>query len=165
MTLDRKKIIWCIAIVVIAVAIYYFFFRKKEVKKVAIQTQQPKESSFEGSFEGGVPGAPVDEGFQLPEYFNLQYKISTQGKKSVFPMILEKVTGEAIELPNRRSLISRDVKYKFIDVMPGDTIKTVSLQRLNYVMDDQAISDDFLVTDKDYVIAYSQARKNFKVVG
>ena len=165
MTLDRKKIIWCVAIVIVAIAIYYFFFRKKEVKKVAIQTQQPKESSFEGSFEGGVPGAPVDEGFKLPEYFNLQYKISTQGKKSVFPMVLEKVTDGPIELPNRRSLISRDVKFKFIDIMPGDTIKTVSLQRLNYVMEGNAFSGDFLVTDKDYVIEYSQARKNFKVVG
>jgi hypothetical protein len=150
--------------VVIAVAIYYFFFRKKSVVKESSFNYTPTPNNLP-PLSPEESRSQVESGVEIPEYFQLQYKISTQGKKSVFPMVLEKVTDEAIELPNRRSLISRDVKYKFIDVMPGDTIKAVSLQRLNYVIDDQAISDDFLVTDKDYVIAYSQARKNFKIVG
>jgi hypothetical protein len=162
-TLDRKKIIWCIAIVLIAVAIYYFFFRKKKSQVVAIQQQpkQPSENSFEGG--SGGDGRPVNEELKLPDYFQLQYKISTQGKKSVFPMVIEKITDGPMELPNRRSLISKDVKYKFIDVMPGDTINAVSIQRLNYVMGSEVITDDFLVTDKDYVISYSQAKDNFKI--
>lgn len=153
--LDRKKIIWLIAIVVIAIAIYYFFFRKKNVAT--------KESSFQAT-PTPPQSQPVEEFVKLPDYFQLQYKISTQGKKSVFPMTLEKVTDEVIELPNRRSLISQDAKYKYVDIMPGDQIKVVSLQRLNYIIDNEAISDDFLVTDKDYVIAYSQAKENFKIV-
>ena len=80
-------------------------------------------------------------------------------------MMLQKVTTEVIELPNRRSLTDKNASYKYIDVMPGDVIKIVSLQRLTYTIDSNVITDDFLVTDKDYVIAYSQAKHNFKMVG
>lgn len=161
MTLDRKKIMWCIAVVVIAIAIYYFFFKKK-----------PETKSSENSYNGGGSNGNTNTetktnkvGMELPDYFQLQYKISTQGKKSVFPMMLEKITEDPIELPNRRSLLSKNVTYKFVDIMPGDQIKIVSLQRLNYTIEDNAFSDDFLVTDKDYVIAYSQAKEHFMIVG
>lgn len=165
MNFNKKKIIWLIVIVVIAITVYYLFFRKP--KKVS-----EKESSFNAN-QGNqsYPLSPEEsrseyqEGIDLPSYFNLEYKISMQGKKSVFPMVLKKVTNEAIELPNRRSLIDKNATYKFIDVMPGDTIKIVSLQRLTYNIESETISDDFLITDKDYVIAYSQAKKNFKIIG
>lgn len=153
---------WCIAVVIIAIAIYYFFFKKKP------ETKSSESSYNEGGSGNGNTNSQTKTnkvGMELPDYFQLQYKISTQGKKSVFPMILEKATEDTIELPNRRSLLSKNVTYKFVDIMPGDRIKVVSLQRLNYTVEDNAFSDDFLVTDKDYVIAYSQAKEHFIIVG
>ena len=100
----------------------------------------------------------------LPGLFQLKYRISMEGKKSVFPMIIEKITPGPIELPNRRSLLNKDAAYKFIDVMPGDRITILSKQRLNYTVDHQAFTDVFLVTDKDFLIAVSQAKEHFKLV-
>lgn len=164
MNFNKKKIIWLIVVVLIAITIYYLFFKKKPAKV------SEKESSFNAGNQS-YPLSPEEsrseyqEGIELPSYFNLEYKISMQGKKTVFPMILKKVTNEVIELPNRRSLIDKNASYKFIDVMPGDTIKIVSKQRLTYTIDSNEITDDFLVTDKDYVIAYSQAKHNFRIIG
>ena len=169
MTLDKKKIIWCIAIVILAVAIYYFFFRKKAESSYHKCGHLPNGGSTGNGDNPTPPPVPTttttpEDVTALPGFFQLQFNIAIKGKKSVFPMTLEKVTDGPIELPNRRSLLSKDVNYKFIDIMPGDKIKAVSLQRLNYTADKNAFTDDFLVTDNDYVIAYSQAKEHFKIV-
>jgi hypothetical protein len=104
---------------------------------------------------------PADEKLELPSLFQIKYKISTDGKKSVFPMIIKKYTPEVIELPNRRSLLNKNDKYKFIDVATGDKIKIVSLHNISYTVDHKAFNDDFLVTDNDYLISFSQAKENF----
>jgi len=100
----------------------------------------------------------------LPGLFQLKYRISMEGKRSVFPMIIEKITPGPIELPNRRSLLNKDAKYKFVDIMPGEKIKIVSIQYLTYTVDHKVFNDDFLVTDNDYLIAFSQAKEHFKTV-
>ena len=79
-------------------------------------------------------------------------------------MIIEKVTPGEIELPNRRSLLNKDAEYKFVDVLPGDKITIVYMQRLNYTIDHNAFTDVFLVTDKDNLIAVTQAKEHFKLV-
>ena len=99
----------------------------------------------------------------LLSFLNLEYEISTKGKKAVFPIIIEKITDGPIELPNRRSLLNKDAKYKFIDIMKGQKIKAVSIQNLTYTVDHNVFNDNFLVTDNDYLIAYSQAKEHFKL--
>ena len=100
---------------------------------------------------------------KLPNYYNLTLKIDLEGKKAVFPFTLVKSTPGPIELPNRRSLIDKDTKYKYIDVMQGENINIVALINLSYTVDHFAFNDDFLVTDKDYIVAYSQAVNEFEL--
>ena len=100
---------------------------------------------------------------KLPNYYNLTLKIDLEGKKAVFPFTLVKSTPGPIELPNRRSLIDKDTKYKYIDVMQGENINIVALVNLSYTVDHFAFNDDFLVTDKDYIVAYSQAVNEFEL--
>jgi hypothetical protein len=88
-------------------------------------------------------------------------RIDLEGRKAVFPFTLVKTTPGPIELPNRRSLINKDTKYKYIDVMQGEKINIVSLVNLSYTVDHFVFNDDFLVTDKDYIVAYSQAVNEF----
>ena len=98
---------------------------------------------------------------KLPNYYNLTLRIDLEGRKAVFPFTLVKTTPGPIELPNRRSLINKDTKYKYIDVMQGEKINIVSLVNLSYTVDHFVFNDDFLVTDKDYIVAYSQAVNEF----
>lgn len=100
----------------------------------------------------------------LPSYYDLRLKIDMHGKKSVFPFEIVKITEDAMELPNRRSLLNQDAKYKYIDVAKNDKIKIVALTNLSYTVDHFAFNDDFLLTDKDYVISYSQAVQHFELV-
>jgi hypothetical protein len=69
-----------------------------------------------------------------------------------------------MELPNRRSLLNKDIKYKYLDVMQNDKINVVALINLSYTVDHFAFNDDFLLTDKDYLLAYSQAVQHFELV-
>lgn len=100
----------------------------------------------------------------LPSYYDLRLKIDVSGKKSVFPFTIKKATKGAMELPNRRSLLNQDIKYRYIDVNQNDTLKIVALINLSYTVDHFAFNDDFLLTDKDYVISYSQAVQHFELV-
>ena len=152
--------------------IVWFIFVKngpKDLKKVS-NKPKPKLSIEPSAFVSTAEPLSASSSYyesvtsdNLPGLFQTRYKISMNGKKSVFPMIIEKITDGPIELPNRRSLLDKDAKYKFIDIMPGQKIKVVSLQNLTYTVDHRAFNDDFLVTDNDYLIAYSQAKEHFKL--
>jgi len=154
--LKIKNVVFTTIAVIIFCWIVWYLFGKKN---------KSLESSFDPNIEpsNNNNNNEQEQETDLPGLFHLKYKISMNGKKSVFPMILEKITDGPIELPNRRSLLNKDAKYKFIDVMPGDKIKVVSLQTLNYTVDHKAFTDDFLVTDNDYLIAFSQAKEHFKI--
>jgi hypothetical protein len=47
--------------------------------------------------------------------------------------------------------------------MQGEKINIVSLVNLSYTVDHFVFNDDFLVTDKDYIVAYSQAVNEFEL--
>lgn len=154
--LKIKNILPTIIVVVVFIFIVWFIFVK----------QGKNKPMLESSFDPKSPEPkkkPVNDPNDLPGFFQIQSKIASDGKKSVFPMIIEKITDGPIELPNRRSLLDKDARYKFIDVMPGQKIKTVSLQNLTYTVDHNVFNDNFLVTDNDYLIAYSQAKEHFKL--
>lgn len=160
--LKIKNILPTIIIVAIFILAVWFLFVKKD--KPVTKT----ESSFEPNTnpERGSSREIIIEkenSDRLPGLSELQYQISTKGKKKVFPFIIEKITDGPIELPNRRSLLNKDDKYKFIDVIRGQRIKIVSLQALTYTVNHQVLNDDFLITDNDYLIAYSQAMEHFKL--
>jgi cbb3-type cytochrome oxidase subunit 3 len=160
-----KKIALILLVVIIILVLFWLIFKKK---KAVIQT----ESSFEENNDNkntlqvesqSTQNQPEENNNDLPSFYNLEYRIATSGKKSVFPFIIEKITEGPIELPNRRSLLNKDAKYKFIDVMPGDKIKVVSIQNLSYTLDHNVFNDNFLITDKDYLISYTQAKEHFKI--
>lgn len=152
-----KNILPTIILVAVFIFVVWFIFVKQSKSKPVL------ESSFDPKSPETNNSEEVNETNDLPGFFQIQSKISSEGKKSVFPMIIEKITNGPIELPNRRSLLNKDAKYKFIDVMPGQKIKTVSLQNLTYTVDHNVFNDNFLVTDNDYLIAYSQAKEHFKL--
>jgi len=148
-----------VAVVIISWVIWYLFIKKNKNQLVI----NFPESSFGEDLSD--LNSEVDEAVEdMPGLMNLEYMISTKGKKAVFPMIIEKVTPGPIELPNRRSLLNKDAKYKFVDVMPGDRIKILSMQRLSYTVDHQAFTDVFLVTSNDFLIAVTQAKEHFKLI-
>lgn len=153
-----KNILPTIIFVAIFVFIVWFIFVKQGKNKPVL------ESSFDPKSPEPNANNEINNPNDLPGLFQLEYAISTKaGKKSVFPMIIEKITDGPIELPNRRSLLDKDAKYKFIDIMKGQKIKAVSLQNLTYTVDHNVFNDNFLVTDNDYLIAYSQAKEHFKL--
>ena len=149
-----------IGVLVLALIIWYFFIRKD--KQIVIN--MPESSFDDGINPDSLNDAEETELKNMPGLLNLEYRISKYGKKNVFPMIIEKVTPGEIELPNRRSLLNKDAEYKFVDVLPGDKITIVYMQRLNYTIDHNAFTDVFLVTDKDNLIAVTQAKEHFKLV-
>ena len=149
-----------IVVLVLALIIWYFFIRKD--KQIVIN--MPESSFDDGINPDSLNDAEETELKNMPGLLNLEYRISKYGKKNVFPMIIEKVTPGEIELPNRRSLLNKDAEYKFVDVLPGDKITIVYMQRLNYTIDHNAFTDVFLVTDKDNLIAVTQAKEHFKLV-
>ena len=170
-TINIKNILPTIFVVAIFLWLVWFIFVKSNnKKKLSSASDKPKPniplpaSAFvapvntEASYD-----AESNTSTDVPGFFQMKYKISMNGKKSVFPMIIEKITDGPIELPNRRSLLDKDAKYKFIDIMPGQKIKVVSVQNLTYTIDHEVFNDDFLVTDNDYVIAYTQAKEHFKL--
>lgn len=152
-----KNILPTIILVAVFMFIVWFIFVKEGKNKPAL------ESSFDPKSPEPKKDTEVVDPNDLPGFFQIQSKITSEGKKSVFPMIIEKITNGPIELPNRRSLLDKDAKYKFIDIMPGQKIKAVSLQNLTYTVDHNVFNDNFLVTDNDYLIAYSQAKEHFKI--
>lgn len=101
---------------------------------------------------------------KLPAMVNLKYSISN-GKDNVFPMVLTKHTNGIIELPFKMSLLEKGYPYKYIDVSPDDEITVVDIKDFTYSVDGQVFFDTFLVTDKDYLIAYSAASENFGIKG
>lgn len=147
-----------IAVVIFCWIVWYLFGRKKS----SLESSYDELVKGDGGYEELSEQIVEPEG-TLPDFLQLEYKISTEGKKAVFPFELEKMTPDEIELPNRRSLLNTGSKYKYIDVNTGDKIKIVSIQRLSYTIDHEVFTDMFLVTDNDYVIAYSQAKENFKL--
>ena len=156
----KKIALIVIGVLVLALIIWYFFIRKD--KQIVIN--MPESSFDDGINPDSLNDAEETELKNMPGLLNLEYRISKYGKKKVFPMIIEKVTPGEIELPNRRSLLNKDAEYKFVDVLPGDKITIVYMQRLNYTIDHNAFTDVFLVTDKDNLIAVTQAKEHFKLV-
>ena len=156
----KKIALIVIGVLVLALIIWYFFIRKD--KQIVIN--MPESSFDDGINPDSLNDAEETELKNMPGLLNLEYRISKYGKKNVFPMIIEKVTPGEIELPNRRSLLNKDAEYKFVDVLPGDKITIVYMQRLNYTIDHNAFTDVFLVTDKDNLIAVTQAKEHFKLV-
>ena len=156
----KKIALIVIGVLVLALIIWYFFIRKD--KQIVIN--MPESSFDDGINPDSLNDSKETELKNMPGLLNLEYRISKYGKKNVFPMIIEKVTPGEIELPNRRSLLNKDAEYKFVDVLPGDKITIVYMQRLNYTIDHNAFTDVFLVTDKDNLIAVTQAKEHFKLV-
>ena len=161
MKLTKKQYVLIgLSLIIVGVLIYVYVKRKKP-SKVAIKgdvldMKSPiKLASKEEKYSGSN---------QMPNFYNLRTKIDVEGKKKVFPFEIKKITEGPIELPNRRSLINKDIKFRFIDVVPGEKIKIVALINLSYTMDHLAFNDDFLVTDKDNLLSYSQAVNNFRIV-
>lgn len=157
MTLTKKNLTW-IGLLLIAGVLIYVYVKKKSVKKKDTSNINVGPAFTLADIENKYAGSN-----ELPNFYNLRTRIDVEGRKKVFPFFIEKKTEGAIELPNRRSLINKDTKYKFIDVVPGEKIKIVSLINLSYTVDHLAFNDDFLVTDKDNLLAYSQAVNNFRM--
>jgi hypothetical protein len=155
-----QRVLLTTAVALVFIWIVWLIFFKMMQKESAF--------SFPGEDDGIDPDTTDDVAEDtledVPSLLNLEYRVSTRGRKAVFPMAIEKTTPGPIELPNRRSLLNKDAAYKFIDVMPGDRITILSKQRLSYTVDHQAFTDVFLVTDKDFLIAVSQAKEHFKLV-
>jgi hypothetical protein len=157
MKLTKKQYVLIgLSLIIVGVLIYVYVKRKKP-SKVAIKGDVLDMKS-------PIKLASKEYSGSMPNFYNLRTKIDVEGKKKVFPFEIEKVTEGPIELPNRRSLINKDIKFRFIDVVPGEKIKIVALINLSYTMDHLAFNDDFLVTDKDNLLSYSQAVNNFRIV-
>ena len=99
---------------------------------------------------------------ELPAMVNLKYNISN-GKDKVFPMVLTKHTQGLIELPFKMALLEKGYPYKHIDVDKDDDITVVDMKDFTYSVDGQVFFDTFLITDKNYLIAYSAAKENFGI--
>lgn len=149
MKFERKHIIIGLFILALAAGIYLFTRKRKD------------ESSF-AEVSGSNPSALAVQQ-DLPLWYNIKYDIQSKGKSGVFPMVLTKVTDDVIELPFKLSLQRQDYPYKFIDVSTGDKITIVDAIDMSYNSEGKSFLDNFLVTDKGYVIAYSQASKHFGI--
>lgn len=152
-------------IIVVGIIIFVIWYLMKGNKKtVSKDTKDNIKNDDSSNFIEQENGLNVLFTNPLPEYYNLVLKIDTKGKKAVFPFQIIKRTKGAMELPNRRSLLNKDIKYKYLDVMQNDKINVVALINLSYTVDHFAFNDDFLLTDKDYLLAYSQAVQHFELV-
>ena len=139
----------------ILVIIYINFWKKKE----------QSESSFDA---GSVSSASSDDGLtSLPIFselkFNLDLGGKNNGKDKVFPMVITKRTADVIELPFRLSLMDQNYPYKYVDIAQGESITIVGIKSFSYSINGNVLYDDFLVTDKDYLIAYTAAYNNFGI--
>jgi hypothetical protein len=142
--------------------IWFVLVKQGKLKKNSLRFANPNPNPVNnGTEEQNYAEEGVSR--KLPNYYNLTLRIDLEGRKAVFPFTLVKTTPGPIELPNRRSLINKDTKYKYIDVMQGEKINIVSLVNLSYTVDHFVFNDDFLVTDKDYIVAYSQAVNEFEL--
>lgn len=163
MKLTKTQWTWIGLLLIAGVLIYVYYRSKKKnaekgvvksnVRDLMIPLKQPIKA------ESGYTNSA-----QFPSYYNLRTRIDVEGKKKVFPFTIEKISEGVMELPNRRSLIDKDAKYKFVDVKEGDKVKIVALINLSYTVNHLAFNDDFLVTDKDNLLSYTQAVKNYKIV-
>lgn len=161
--IDIKK--YLPTIIVVGIIIFVIWYLMKGNKKtVSKDTKDNIKNDDSSNFIEQENGLNVLFTNPLPEYYNLVLKIDTKGKKAVFPFQIIKRTKGAMELPNRRSLLNKDIKYKYLDVMQNDKINVVALINLSYTVDHFAFNDDFLLTDKDYLLAYSQAVQHFELV-
>ena len=152
-------------IIVVGIIIFVIWYLMKGNKKtVSKDTKDNIKNDDSSNFIEQENGLNVLFTNPLPEYYNLVLKIDTKGKKAVFPFQIIKRTKGAMELPNRRSLLNKDIKYKYLDVMQNDKINVVALINLSYTVDHFAFNDDFLLTDKDYLLAYSQSVQHFELV-
>jgi hypothetical protein len=152
-------------IIVVGIIIFVIWYLMKGNKKIVSKdTKDNIKNDDSSNFIEQENGLNVLFTKPLPEYYNLVLEIDTKGKKAVFPFQIIKRTKGAMELPNRRSLLNKDIKYRYLDVMDGDKINVVALINLSYTVDHFAFNDDFLLTDKDYLLAYSQAVQHFELV-
>lgn len=161
--IDIKKYLPTIIVVGIIVFVIWYLMKGNK-KTVSKDTKDNIKNDDSSNFIEQENGLNVLFTKPLPEYYNLVLKIDTKGKKAVFPFQIIKRTKGAMELPNRRSLLNKDIKYKYLDVMQNDKINVVALINLSYTVDHFAFNDDFLLTDKDYLLAYSQAVQHFELV-
>ncbi len=161
--IDIKK--YLPTIIVVGIIIFVIWYLMKGNKKtISKDTKDNIKNDDSSNFIEQENGLNVLFTKPLPEYYDLVLKIDTKGKKAVFPFQIIKRTKGAMELPNRRSLLNKDIKYKYLDVMQNDKINVVALINLSYTVDHFAFNDDFLLTDKDYLLAYSQAVQHFELV-
>jgi hypothetical protein len=161
--IDIKKMLPTIIVVGIIIFVIWYLMKGNK-KNVSKDTKDNIKNDDSSNFIEQENGLNVLFTNPLPEYYNLVLKIDTKGKKAVFPFQIIKRTKGAMELPNRRSLLNKDIKYKYLDVMQNDKINVVALINLSYTVDHFAFNDDFLLTDKDYLLAYSQAVQHFELV-
>ena len=161
--IDIKKYLPTIIVVGIIVFVIWYLMKGNK-KTISKDTKDNIKNDDSSNFIEQENGLNVLFTNPLPEYYNLVLKIDTKGKKAVFPFQIIKRTKGAMELPNRRSLLNKDIKYKYLDVMQNDKINVVALINLSYTVDHFAFNDDFLLTDKDYLLAYSQAVQHFELV-
>jgi len=161
--IEIKKYLPTIIVVgIIVFAIWYLM--KGNKKSVSKDTKDNIKNDDSSNFIEKENGLNVLFTKPLPEYYDLVLKIDTKGKKAVFPFQIIKRTKGAMELPNRRSLLNKDIKYRYLDVLENDKLNIVALINLSYTVDHFAFNDDFLLTDKDYLLAYSQAVQHFELV-
>lgn len=161
--IDIKKMLPTIIVVGIIIFVIWYLMKGNK-KTVSKDTKDNIKNDDSSNFIEQENGLNVLFTKPLPEYYDLVLKIDTKGKKAVFPFQIIKRTKGAMELPNRRSLLNKDIKYKYLDVMQNDKINVVALINLSYTVDHFAFNDDFLLTDKDYLLAYSQAVQHFELV-
>ncbi len=133
----NKKIVLIVALSLVILVTAYFILKSK------------KFSLGESSFSKGE---------ELPDISTLEYMAEMQ---HVFPFKIEKVTPGVIQLPDILFLTKRNSEYKTFDVNQGDTVKVVRRVLLRYVSGSEAYIDNFLITDKDYIISYTQAQRHF----
>ena len=161
--IEIKKYLPTIIVVgIIVFAIWYLM--KGNKKSISKDTKDNIKNDDSSNFIEKENGLNVLFTKPLPEYYDLVLKIDTKGKKAVFPFQIIKRTKGAMELPNRRSLLNKDIKYRYLDVLENDKLNIVALINLSYTVDHFAFNDDFLLTDKDYLLAYSQAVQHFELV-
>lgn len=161
--IDIKKMLPTIIVVGIIIFVIWYLMKGNK-KTISKDTKDNIKNDDSSNFIEQENGLNVLFTKPLPEYYDLVLKIDTKGKKAVFPFQIIKRTKGAMELPNRRSLLNKDIKYKYLDVMQNDKINVVALINLSYTVDHFAFNDDFLLTDKDYLLAYSQAVQHFELV-
>jgi hypothetical protein len=152
----KPYLIYIIIAFIILIAAYYFLLKPAKVteSKFGPESDENENNNIDVTNDGLKT---------IPIMSDIRYNIEALGRDKVFPFTIVKRTPEVIELPFRLSLVQKDFPYKFIDANKGDELIIVNLKAFTYTINGQILMDTFFVTDNDYLIAYSQAYKNFGI--